>query len=299
MTDQEATQKAPDGLASNGAQAKEPIAMPGKATKARKPTKQFPTVRIAAAKQLDLLRAFDAAAGPSANAVGLAEVSKLIGMTASTISLANPLFVGVGLLRKLDSNKFAPVPEVREYVVAYEWNKEIAAHKLAPIFRRAWFWEALEAQLKFKSTMPEHEASALIAQAAEATADYKQQIMWCLFFLEASGLIEREEGMVRSGAAYGQLGASEQPVDTKDRAVVRDGGAASPSKTAHEQAGGNAVATTFTQQPEGMLRFHVSVNVEMTEMRDWKPERITALFAGIAKVLAAKADVEQGAGDDT
>jgi len=94
--------------------------MKAPAIAARRPTRQCPTVRIAAAKQLDLLRAFDAAAGPNAAPVTLATVSKLIGMTVSTISLANPFFVAVGLLRKIEATKFTPTAEVHEYAVAYE-----------------------------------------------------------------------------------------------------------------------------------------------------------------------------------
>jgi hypothetical protein len=42
-----------------------------------------------------------------------------------------------------------------------------------------------------------------------------------------------------------------------------------------------------------VLRFNVDVSVDMKEFATWKPDRISAFWAGIAQVLAAKAAVEQ------
>jgi hypothetical protein len=46
----------------------------------------------------------------------------------------------------------------------------------------------------------------------------------------------------------------------------------------------------ITEKPSsaGAMNFDISINVSMAEMRDWTPDRITAFFAGIAQVLAAK-----------
>ena len=57
----------------------------------------------------------------------------------------------------------------------------------------------------------------------------------------------------------------------------------------------SAVATMFTQPTEGVVQFHISVKVDMAEFADWSPERITAFFAGIAQVLAAKGKLEKSA----
>ena len=47
---------------------------------------------------------------------------------------------------------------------------------------------------------------------------------------------------------------------------------------------------------EGAMRFNVSFTVDMAEMANWRADRIAAFFAGIAQVLAAKAEVEKTAG---
>ncbi len=39
---------------------------------------------------------------------------------------------------------------------------------------------------------------------------------------------------------------------------------------------------------EGVVQFHVTVNVSMKQLAGWAPDRITAFFGGVAQVLAAK-----------
>src|SRR2546427_12477319 len=75
---------------------------PTKAKKSR-PTKYLPTDRIAPQKQLDLLRAWGAASGPSGKAGTNGDVASIVGLSSSTVSLANPFFVENGLLQKTDN----------------------------------------------------------------------------------------------------------------------------------------------------------------------------------------------------
>jgi hypothetical protein len=44
---------------------------------------------------------------------------------------------------------------------------------------------------------------------------------------------------------------------------------------------------------EGAVQFHVAIRVSMQEMSGWTPDRITAFFAGLAQVLAAKKGTEE------
>lgn len=267
---------------------------------ARRPTQLLPTTRIAAPKQIDLLRAFDAAAGPTRSPVGLEAVGKVAGMAANTISLATPFFTASGLLIK-DGQKFLPVDAVHDYLVAHDWKPDIAAHRLAPIVRQTWYWRELETQLKYKQTMRETEVEALLAQAAEATPDYRQNIQWIVAFLDIVGLIVRDSGVVRFGPAYASNGAIDAPPvegsAQREAAPAQDASAATPPAPTRP-ASSSPLATSFTQHPDGELTFHVSVRVKMSEMQGWQPDRIAALFAGVAQVLSAKADVERDAADD-
>jgi hypothetical protein len=286
------------------AEDKKPIELKPPPGPVRRPKQLLPTTRIAAAKQIDLLRAFDAAAGTKLVPVGLADVGKVAGMAANTISLATPFFASVGLLVK-DGQKFLPASAVHDYVVAFEWQPDVAAHRLSPAFRSTWFWEELEAQLKFKQSMRETEVEALLAQKAEATQDYRQNIQWIIAFLEIVGLISRDSGTVRFGPAYAQTSfeRTPQPAESelptngaRETSVPTTGVPAVPASAS--KAGAAGLTTSFTQQPEGALTFHVSVRVEMSEMKDWHPDRIAALFAGVAQVLAAKANVEKDAANE-
>ncbi|HEX6719763.1 MAG TPA: hypothetical protein VF088_21840, partial [Pyrinomonadaceae bacterium] len=127
---------------------------------AGKPNKVFPTVRISFSKQLDILRAY-AAAGRAAT---LKDVADIVQMAPQTVSLANPFFVDVRLLqRSSEGAGLAASPEVLEYQHAYEWDKDTAAYKLAPVLSKAWFWEALQTRLAFDK-LTEDQAITILAE---------------------------------------------------------------------------------------------------------------------------------------
>lgn len=253
-------------------------------TKATRPNKPLPTIRIAFPKQLDILRGFVAAAGANRKPVTLAEVGAIVKLHPNTISLANGFFVDVGLLERVESTKFRPSDAVYEFAQAHEWKPETAAHKLSPLLTNTWFWTPLEGRLKFNPNMPEREALAILAEGAGASPDYAPQLRLILAFLEAAGFIAQDSGIVRLQAT---------PLVQPEVPPKRE----TPLPPSPKPPTGG-VSTTFTQQPEGMVQFAVSVRVDMTELRTWKPERIAAFFAGIAQVLAAKGDMEMEATDE-
>lgn len=51
--------------------------------------------------------------------------------------------------------------------------------------------------------------------------------------------------------------------------------------------------TSFSQSPEGAIQFSVSVNVDLRELAQWRPEVVAAFFNGVAQVISAKAMVER------
>jgi hypothetical protein len=194
---------------------------------------------------------------------------------------------------------------VRDYALAHEFGSDRAGHKLAPALSESWFWQAFAGRLRLQRSLEESEVITMLAMSAGATASHRPQLQQILAFLEVSGLIERDGSTVRVGPVT-QIGspdtpAEELPASPEDRATT-DVPAASEQTAASARPGqtgltASPLSTGFTQHPEGILRFHVSVNVEMSELADWKPDRIAALFGGIAQVLAAKANVERDAAD--
>jgi hypothetical protein len=172
----------------------------------------LPTPRIAFAKQLDLLRAHAAASGSDRRAVGNAEVAPFVGLSKSTISLANPFFTDIGLLER-NGGSFVPSPEVMKFAQAFEWDADHAAQELAPLLQRAWFGEALLPRLGFKS-LPEKEALRIMDQEAAAGPAYEPQLRTILDYLEAAGLIQREGDSVRSAPQPQRQGASPSSAET-------------------------------------------------------------------------------------
>ncbi len=178
--------------------------------------KILPTPRIAFGKQLDLLRAYAAASGPEKQPVGLAAVAPYVGLSKSTISLANPFFADNGFLERI-GNGFLPSPEVLNFAQAYEWDAEGASRELGPVMERSWFGDTLLPRLGF-AALSEKEALRIIDAAAEAGPKYEPQLRIILDYLEAGGLIERDDGKVRTAPRH-EHSQSKPPTDdeaTKD-----------------------------------------------------------------------------------
>lgn len=248
-----------------------------------RPSKQLPTDRIGFAKQLDLLRAYAAASGPTNRAVSLNDVAGIANMAASTISLASPFFTDVGLIQRTDAG-FLPSAEVINFSRAYEWNPDTASHKLAPLFSQGWFATALIPKVTF-SSISDAEAIERLAEAATAGPDYEGQLSTIIDYLAAAGLVLREAGQVRKA---GNPATTERPSVPSATSGATDKDPPKPT-----------ITTSFSQQPlEGAVQFHVSVKVSMGEFATWQADRIQAFFQGIAEVLKAKGAVEQEAGKD-
>jgi len=254
-------------------------------TMASRPTKFLPSERITFARQLDILRGWAAASGPLRKVVSNIEVGKVITMQPSTVSLNNAFYSSVGLLNKSEGG-YSPAEDVTAFLRAYDWNKETAAQRLAPILSRAWFYEALASKLEFG---PRSEADCLqdLGDAANASQDYKANLRMLLEYLSAAGLIQRDGDMVKKG------GVSMAPTATQ----ANPSEAATVTTKQETVNVGDSLAKTMPSlfgTTEGQVQFNIAVKVNMGEFATWQADRIAAFFSGIAQVLAAKAKVEQG-----
>jgi len=245
-----------------------------------RPTKLLPTDRISISRQLDLLRAFGAA-GEAGKPVLAKDAAKIVQMSESTPSLAVPFFVDVGLLSR-GADGFVPSAEVLSYKRSHAWAPDTAAHKLAPLLRSAWFASILT-RLEFG---PLEESAAIkdLADAVAAGPEYRKNLEMLIEYLTASGLVEKDGSVLRPGRA------KDMTAQPAEESAPANGRPPAPSRS--------AVATGFVQAPtEGTVRFHGTVAVDMAEFGSWRPERIAAFFAGMAQVLAAKADIERQNGE--
>lgn len=149
--------------------------------------KALPTDRVAFAKQLDILRGAAAASGPGRSAVSNEDVAKVVNIHFGSVSTCNPFFLETGLMSR---QKFQNIPsdEVFAYAERFEWEQEKAAHKLAPVLRRSWFYSALSPKLAFRSLSTD-EAISFLAEEVGAAKEHKDQLAILLDYLRVSGLI--------------------------------------------------------------------------------------------------------------
>jgi hypothetical protein len=254
---------------------------PDKPPTISKPEKTLPTERITVAKQLDILRAYAAVSELGTKPAPVNEVATVMKSAPSTVSLANAFLASVGLINRSDAGSYLPSPEVIAFVKAYEWDKEKASQKLGPLFSVAWFGKALVPRLQF-NPLEEETAITILAEAASAGPDYKKELRMILDFMVAGGVVRREGNMIKLATATitepiaSPAKTEPVPSDTSTR-EVRD-----------------TVRSDYVQSPQDGVRFNISVNVNMTDFANWRPDRLAAFFGGIAQVLAAKADVEKG-----
>lgn len=240
----------------------------------RRPTETLPTNRIKISKQLDILRAYAASSGPNLKPVTNEDVASIVGMNESTVSLANAFFNKMGFLEK-GSGGYIPCEEVREFNRAHDWGPETAGHKLAPRIKDAWFAEAIIPKLSF-SPMSEKAVLGAFADACSAEQDYEPQLKVLLDYMEVAGIVTRDGEEVH----LVKRGSKTEP--------------ATPAKEHAKERAGLIPPLPHTQSgAEGAVNFNVSMRVSMSEIAGWEPDRISAFFAGIAQVLAAKGGNEK------
>ncbi|HEY3350742.1 MAG TPA: hypothetical protein VGM13_13280 [Thermoanaerobaculia bacterium] len=160
-------------------------------SKGKRPTKGLPTVRMSLDKQLEILRAYAAASGDDGKAVSKVEAAKLAKVHESTPSLLSNFFVDAGLLSR-EGKKYRPAPEVFSYQKMWQWKKETAAHKLAPVLSRSWFWAVLKPMLTMGS-VERTDAIPVLSEAAGATTKDKAELLLLMEWLQAAGLVSSDE----------------------------------------------------------------------------------------------------------
>jgi hypothetical protein len=250
-----------------------------------RPVKALPTDRLSFPKQLEVLRAYAVASGQTGKAVTNSDLANLTKLNVSSAGLNNSFFSEIGLITK-SGNGYVPATEVVNFNRQWGYNTSTAGHKLAPALRRTWFGEIICSRLQMRP-MTDKEAIGELADEAKAGQRYASQLSTLLDYLETAGLVTQEGGMVRQGV---MIRAADEPARTEPASE------ATPMVPVPTPPPMGAVSTGFASAPEGAVKFHVDVTVDMKEMATWKPEVVAAFFAGVAQVISAKAMVERAAG---
>lgn len=156
--------------------------------------KALPTDRVAFPKQMDILRAIVVASGHERNPVSNDAVAKVINIHSNSISNCNPFFLESGLLvrHKLQN---IPCDEVFAYAERHEWDSDKAAHKLAPVLRKAWFCTTLVPKLSFRP-LPVEEAIGFLAEESGATKGHRDHLLIIIEYMKASGIVTVDGGVI-------------------------------------------------------------------------------------------------------
>jgi len=232
--------------------------------KAKSPTKRLPTYRIKFTKQLEIIRVYG--------------IKSQNGKAAHYKDL-----VENGFLERNGDATLATKPVI-DFALAHNWSTESAPRKLAPIIRNSWFGKILLEKLAFRS-MNEDEAIADLAGEIAAEPEYKPQIGTLIEYAVATGLVRRDGSQLSLGdEATAPSPETSAPRAERIQTMPEQRDDPSPRSPA-------SVATGF-MNTEGAVQFHVSIKVSMQEMSGWTPDRISAFFAGLAQVLAAKKGTE-------
>lgn len=256
---------------------------PQPAAERSRPTKKLPTFRVGYEKQTDALRAYAVLSENATKSVHYGEVAKIIKVHEANVSSANPFFLEVGFIEKRDS-AYAPTAAVLEYNRQFGWKPETAAQKLAPIIAKSWFGQALTNWLQFRPLSEDEAIEALAAECA-AGPEAKPQLRMLLDYAQGAGLIERANGQLTLAP---QARAQEYPWG--EEAKKHEAPAPKWPEPSVEPPPAQPSPPPMFSKPgdESSIRLTIGIDVNLSEMRDWPPDRITAFFAGIAQVLAAK-----------
>ncbi len=160
----------------------------------RRPTKALPTERMVVSKQLDILRGYVAASGPERKPVSNDEVASVVGVHTGTVSICNPFFASVGLIRR-EKNGHVPSDDVYSYADRFKWEQEKSTIKLAPAFRAAWFSAVLLPKLSYRA-LTKDECVSYLAEESSAEPGYKISLERIIEYLAVVGIVRVEGNSV-------------------------------------------------------------------------------------------------------
>jgi hypothetical protein len=246
-----------------------------------RPTHKLPSFRIGFWKQMDLVRAYAALSENGTKPVHYTRVAEIVSVHEANVSSANPFFQSIGLILKA-SNGFLPSAALLEYNRAYSWDKDTAIVKLQPAILNTWFAQELTHRLQFRP-LSEDAAILALAESCNAGPEAKPQLRVLLELCAATQIIDRANGqltLLPVGVEEGKVAARQKRIEKEVEPEV------DPKPEPVNVS--STITPSNDSQRDGAISLDIRMSVSMTEIQGWSPDRISAFFAGIAQVLAAK-----------
>ena len=166
-----------------------------------------------------------------------------------------------------------------DYARALDWGRDDAATKLAPAIRATWFAQTLGMHLKMRS-ISVTEAIQKLAEEAAAGKEYQAALRMCVEYMEVAGIVRRNGDQLQLATVNETPPQADPAPETMEEEMTAEP-SARPARP--------SVVSGFPQPSSGgSIRLAFDVTVTMAEMATWDATRISAFFAGVAQVLAAK-----------
>jgi hypothetical protein len=243
-----------------------------------KPAHALPSPRVRVAVQLELLKAYAVGSNFGGATTTYIKAAELAGIGPNSASLCNAFFYDAGLIVRADSG-VVPTQPVIEYARALDWGREDAATKLATAIRNTWFAQTLVMHLKMRS-ISVTEAIQKLAEEAAAGKEHQPALRMCVEYLEVSGVVRRNGDQLQLATVNETPPQTDPAPEMEEEEMTAEPSARPPRPS---------VVSGFPQPSSGgSIRLAFDVTVTMAEMATWDAARITAFFAGVAQVLAAK-----------
>jgi len=113
--------------------------------------------------------------------------------------------------------------------------------------------------------------SAIWPKKAMVDKEYQPQLRSLLDYMEKTGTVRREGSLILLNRRIPN-DAQEATIGTQPKPPVRD----------------EADSSDVSLAQKGAVHLSVTINVDLEQIVRWRPDRITAFFAGLAQVLAAQ-----------
>lgn len=233
--------------------------------------KILPSDRLAFGRHSDAFRASVNVYEVNQRPFRIEEVADMVKISPHTLNSMKAFSSYANLWRRA-AGGFVPGDELISFARAYASDPEGAPQKLAGPISKVWFAEALLSRLQVRP-MKEGVAVDLIRELASAGPKHKRKIETALDYLEWTGLIRRENKVIRLGGIQNEVVAESQPKDTSGDA-------------------GAMVASIGTGNFSG-LRFSINIEFSSIELSKWPTERIAALFGGLSQLLSRSKEVQR------
>lgn len=246
----------------------------------------LPTDRMKFDVQVETLRAFVIGSNNGRDAVGAADIAKLIEVSSPTAGLNNSFFEASGWLNREAKGLYKPTATACEFSRQYGLDKEQAGRVLAGTVTETWYMRVTRQRLSMGAVSRAQLVRALI-DGGGAYQHHEGHVGNLIDWMDYMGLIEIKDDHVTL-ADESPSGEAEAPPEDADAKVE------SPATLPADAQGKGATTPRATDQVAApILSFDFGFQLTSDDLAKFSPEQIRALFEAVGTVVAVRAEAQQ------